>query len=109
MEVKVLDVKWQRPTVTIHASDGKAFRKYLSAGYYVFKRENGQCTMRKKALIFVTFEENGKIETLNLRKELACFYGTNKTEQLVEMFQDDLKQGQIKLKVDSKGYYFVKE
>jgi len=107
MEVKVLNVEYKKPEVSVRQTDWNEVRRYLKQGYYITKRENGQCYLSKSSKIFVTFECEGKERKVDFKRSLEKFYGHRGGYVLTKLFKKDLEKGSITITIDSRGYYRI--
>lgn len=109
MEVKVLNVEYKKPKVSVKETKWNEVRRYLKQGYYITKRENGQCYLSKSSKIFVTLECDGEIREVEFKRTLEKFYGPRGGYVVTKLFKKDLENGSITITIDSKGYYRIKK
>lgn len=104
MKVRVLDIVLQQKEQKVLNTESKKFRKYLKEGFYVCSRTNEYALLKKDEGILVIVEYEGNATTgINLERELARYYGKKASyKTLIKNFEKDLKNKQIKLKLNPK-------
>lgn len=107
MKVKVLNVEYKQPQVSVCETNWKEVRKYLKEGYYIASRENGFCSLEKPSKILVTFEYEGKTIVTNFKGKLKKYYGKKKAKKLSEIFQKELEAGIIRIELDSEQHFTI--
>ena len=107
--MKFISIEIYTPEVKIKSNDFKKFRKYLADGYYSYAKEEGYWILRKNPKIMVTFENEDKEYTINLRSGLKKYYGKKDPEKWIKLFGSDIEAGKITLESDSVGYWSIVE
>lgn len=107
-EAKVLAVEYVKPEKVLPERDWKEVRKYLKQGYFIERRENGNCFLKRKSQIFVTLKCNGEVRRVEFRQVLEKYYGYRGGYILAELFKEDLNNSNsIGVVKDSRGYRII--
>lgn len=87
-----------------------AIQKYLNANYYIKEDRNGYWVLAKNAQVNVNVCSGKSAESIGMKRDILDFYGEKKISMnLVEKFEQDIKNGIVGIYKDKKGNYIIKK
>ncbi len=82
-----------------------SIQRYIDKGYYIKQNRNGYWVLVKPTQVNVTLQKGKKIGTFNMKEEICDHYGKRISDALIKKFREDINQGRIVLKLESKESY----
>lgn len=98
----------QSESIRIQGSTNKAY-SYQRRGYVLLKNLNGYLILGKPAELRMTFEENNKRYTFNMKDDVCEIFNRQKiSEALANKFIKDVEKGKFVVNIDPNGLYTIR-
>ncbi len=83
-------------------------RNYFKQGYAKIRVDNGNWVLSKPASLEMTFKENGKFYTFDMKVRAQKYFGKRRiSEPVANAFIEGVKEGTIIVTIDENGIYEI--